>query len=83
MERDKLLKQLMVADFAMHETALFLDSHPNNKKALDYYKKVRDKREVLAEQYRKEFGPLTYYEVRYNSWNWVDTPWPWQNKRED
>lgn len=83
MERDKLLKQIMVADFALHETALFLDTHPNNKKALEYYKKMRDKRETLAEQYRKQYGPLTYYEVRYSSWNWVDTPWPWQNKRED
>ncbi len=82
MERSKLLKQLQVADFALHETALFLDTHPKNKKALEYYKKMKAKREEIAEQYRKLYSPLTYYEVRYDQWNWVDGPWPWQNKTE-
>ena len=37
MDRDALLKRLMAADFALHETVLFLDSHPKNKKAMEYY----------------------------------------------
>lgn len=82
MDRDKLIKQIMTADFVLHETALFLDTHPENKKALEYYKLAQKRREELAEQHRKSYGPLTYYEVRYDSWNWVDTPWPWQNGKE-
>lgn len=80
MDRDALLKRLMAADFALHETVLFLDVHPKNKKALEYYKKMQKLREELAEEYREKFGPLTYYEVRAtNEWNWPDYPWPWQN----
>lgn len=81
-KRNAMLKQIMVADFAMHETALFLDTHPKNRQALEYYKKMRDRREELAEQYRREFGPLTYYEVTGNTWDWTDKPWPWQNSME-
>lgn len=82
MERDKLLKQIMAADFAMHETALFLDTHPSCRRALEYYGKMRAKREELAAAYRRQYGPLTYYEVEGSAWSWADSPWPWQNKRE-
>ena len=78
-KRNALLKKIMMADFALHETVLFLDTHPQNAKALAYYRKMQARREELAEQFRKEFGPLTYYEVKSNCWNWIDTPWPWQN----
>lgn len=79
MDRKALLKCLMAADFALHETVLFLDTHPKNKKAMEYYRKMQSRREELAEQYRKNFGPLTYYEVKSADWNWIDQPWPWQN----
>ena len=79
MDRDALLKRLMAADFALHETVLFLDSNPKNKKAMEYYKKMQAVREELAEQFRKNYGPLTYYEVKSSDWNWTDCPWPWQN----
>lgn len=77
--RNALLKKIMVADFAMHEAALFLDTHPRNRAAMAYYRKMQSRREELAEQFRKEYGPLTYYEVKSTDWNWIDTPWPWQN----
>ncbi|MBQ3195079.1 MAG: spore coat protein CotJB [Clostridia bacterium] len=79
MDREALLKRLMAADFALHETVLFLDVHPKNRKAMEYYRKMQAQREELAEQYRKNFGPLTYYEVKSGEWNWTDYPWPWQN----
>lgn len=80
MDRNALLKRLMAADFALHETVLYLDTHPKCKKALDYYKKMSALREEIAEDFRKRFGPLTYYEVKAtNEWNWSDYPWPWQN----
>lgn len=78
-KRNALLKKIMAADFSMHETALFLDTHPDCAKALAYYRKMQARREELAEQFRKEYGPLTYYEVKSSKWNWIDTPWPWQN----
>ncbi len=78
-KREALLKKIMAADFSMHEAALFLDTHPKNKQALAFYRKMQGRREALAEEFRKEYGPLTYYEVKSSTWNWTDTPWPWQN----
>jgi len=78
-KRNALLKRIMQADFSMHEAALFLDSHPKNKAAMNFYRKMQAQREELAAEYRRDFGPLTYYEVKSTDWNWIDTPWPWQN----
>jgi len=78
-DKNTLLKRIMTADFAIHETALFLDAHPNNKKALAYYNKMRELRQELMAEYNEKHGPLTYFEVRGDAWSWIDTPWPWQN----
>ena len=78
-KRNALLKKIMPADFSLHEAALFLDSHPNNKAAMSFYRKMQAQREALAAEFRRDFGPLTYYEVKSTDWNWIDTPWPWQN----
>ena len=39
-DRQKALWKLQYMDFAIHETVLYLDGHPDNKKALEYYKKA-------------------------------------------
>ena len=40
-DRNRLLKQIQMTEFAIGDVALFLDSHPTNKNALTYYEKQR------------------------------------------
>ena len=78
-EKSALLRRVMMVDFAIHEAALFLDTHPENKKALAYYHKMREMRQVLMAEFNEKHGPLTKGDVKGDTWSWIDTPWPWQN----
>lgn len=78
-EREKLMKQLQMYDFAVIEAGLFLDTHPNDKEALNYFNKVRKLAENARENYEKKYGPnlMTSTEGRTN-WEWALKPWPWE-----
>ena len=80
--RDNRLQRLRELEFALLETNLYLDTHPNSRKALDYYKKVKAARDIMYEDYVKNNGPMFAADVRQDNWAWVDMPWPWQNDME-
>ena len=81
LDRASLLKKIQAMDFALYETVLYLDGHPKNKKALEYYREHRDALKALKEEYSRRFGPLTIYDNYDNdSWQWVDKPWPWEKE---
>ena len=70
MNRRELFEYINQISFAVDDVKLFLDTHPGNQKALEYFQKYKEKRiEALKE-----------YTVSENSdcWNWINEPWPWQ-----
>ena len=77
MNREEMLDKIRAIGFAMHEAALFLDTHPDCPAALDYFTEAKDELLRLTEEYEKSFGPLTHTGVRGDSWSWVDAEWPW------
>ena len=77
-EQKKLFKQIQLYKFAVHETVLYLDTHPNDCKALDFYKKYNCKLKELKTNYEDNFGPLTAFGGTFESWKWVECPWPWE-----
>ena len=82
MNRHKLLAGIRKLDFAILETVEFLDTHPNNLKALKYYGKLRTERDELVREYEENVGPLTMYGNKSdNEWKWVEGPWPWEGER--
>ena len=75
-EKRELLRAL---DFALVETALYLDAYPDSCEALAYYHKLLAERTALAADYAQDCGPLTHREnASQTSWQWVKTPWPWE-----
>ena len=80
-ERQKSLIRAQTAAFAAHEAALFLDTHPNDKNALEYFRKMTDEAKNAAKLYVEQFGPLTVDEAGMGgSWDWVENPWPWEKE---
>ncbi len=79
-EREKLKRQIYALDFALYELALFLDSHPTNRRAMELLSEYRQKREETVAEYESKFGKyiLTLKDVPLSdSWQWIDSPWPW------
>lgn len=74
-----LLKKLQALDFAIIETALFLDTHPTDAKVLKYYKETLEERNNVMKQFEKLYGPLSIFNNASDSnWQWVKGPWPWE-----
>ena len=58
-ERQRLLKQIQMHDFAITEVVLYLDGHPTCQPALAYYEKHKKLRDEAVALYNQQFGPLT------------------------
>lgn len=78
--------RLHALSFALVETALYLNGHPKDKRALEYYEKVSKEYKAELERYERENGPVSLSSDTVtdgNKWQWVNTPWPWQNEKAE
>lgn len=66
--------------FAMIDLDLYLDIHPEDKRALELYEFYRRSHDEYMEAYQKEFGPieLDSASIDGNYWTWILSPWPWE-----
>lgn len=73
-------QQLAQSCFAVHEAVLYLDTHPDDQNALEYYRRKQQQLMQASENYQKVVGPLRACTVDTSSgsWRWVETPWPWE-----
>ena len=76
--QEQAARELQAAGFALHELVLYLDTHPDNRKALTMYRTARKKYLDLYTQYESKHGPLSANGVMGDCWTWSTTAWPWQ-----
>lgn len=77
LNRQALLREIQAVKFALIETKLFLDTHPCDREALEYYRCKKEKLDELLECWEKVCPRICRDNDEYR-WAWVDTPWPWQ-----
>lgn len=79
-EQRQLLKKLQEVDFVLVELTLYLDTHPNDLKAIDQYNYFAKKRAKIRHKYESKFGPLTHFGHSFNRYpdGWNEGPWPWE-----
>lgn len=84
MDRQTMLKRVQVADFVLYEARLFLDTHPTDKTALEYFKKHQAQAETARKDFEAKYGPLMAENSQNEEcWDWVCDPWPWENTGRD
>ncbi len=76
-EKKEMLMQIRELKFSVNDLALYLDTHPNDRNALNLHNQYSQDLRNLTNQYQKKFGPLTI-ECPCNKWRWIDLPWPWE-----
>lgn len=78
--RQELLNKINAASFAIDDVLLFLDTHPCNAEAMEYFEKFQDQRNEALKEYAKYYSPLTIDTVYTpaDRWAWINEPWPWQ-----
>jgi len=71
------------ASFAMDDILLYLDTHPCDQAALDYYRRVASARMNAMNAYQANYGPLMVDQVHNgNDWTWMKGKWPWEGGRQ-
>ncbi len=73
-----LLRDVQMAEFALTEVGLFLDTHPTDENALAYHRRYRELHDRAVEAYTAARGPLTVLQPAGERWKWVDGPFPWE-----
>ena len=78
-EQQNMMRRLQVQSFVIDDIRLYLDTHPDDKRALEYYQKYRSLKEQTEREYVERYGPIDSFQVDSSTrWTWVDTPWPWE-----
>ena len=72
------LTELQVMSFAIQELALYLDTHAEDKEALDLYRAYQRMYDEGRRKYEKECGPLNHMSESEGRYRWLDDPWPWE-----
>ena len=67
--KKELLQFIDQVSFAIDDLLLFLDTHPKEKRALEYYSELSARRNELLEKYAKFYGPLTAILSHGSGWN--------------
>ena len=75
--RSEMMQKIKSYNFAIIELALYLDTHPDDEKALCLHNKYCKECKELKDKYQKVYGPLTI-NFPCNKWRWLEEPWPWE-----
>ena len=73
------LTELQTLGFAVQELALYLDTHRDDREALELYHSYQNLYEKCRSAYREKHGPLTHmHGSDAASYDWLEDPWPWE-----
>ena len=76
--RNPLLMNVYETGFALDDVLLYLDTHPTDREAMNYYQQVRRLNQDAVRAYEEVHGPLMFDRVNSNNWSWIEGPWPWE-----
>lgn len=80
-ERKALLDKIKKYDFAIKELNLYLDTHPNCRRALALFNRYVSLRKEAVDELVRRFGPIIPEQSNDpQHWSWVDDPWPWERR---
>ena len=72
------LTELQTMAFAIQELALYLDTHREDKEALQMYRAYQRAYTEGKKKYESEYGPLNHMSESEGRYRWLDDPWPWE-----
>ena len=70
--------ELQTLAFAIQELALYLDTHRDDKEALEMYQAYQKMYHQGMMEYSRQCGPLNHRTPSEGEYRWLDDPWPWE-----
>ncbi len=74
--------ELQALGFALQELALYLDTHDDDKEALELYRNYQRIYHEGMMEYTKNCTPLTHTMPSSGPYRWLDDPWPWEYQKD-
>ena len=79
--RDELLKKLTTLDFMLIDMGLYLNTHPDDRRAIAIHNQISADADALRKEFEAKFGPLCARTANEaESWQWINQPWPWEEE---
>lgn len=73
------LTELQTLGFALHELALYLDTHRDDMEALQLYRQYQQIYHKGMMEYGEKCGPLNHMmPSESDEYDWLCDPWPWE-----
>lgn len=79
MNQKELYEWIMMLGFCAVDMMLYLDTHPDDEEALNYFNQCNTLYNVAKQSYQEQFGLLNAFsEQERFSWDWNTAPMPWE-----
>ena len=80
-EKEQLLRDIGIADFVVTELVLYLDTHPQDCSAMEYFNHYNRIKLQMEKEFSHKYYPLnTRYAESSKKWRWGEGPMPWEGE---
>lgn len=78
-QKQQMLNDIGMLDFALVELTLYLDTHPFDRTAMEYFNHYNGIKNRMEREFSQKFFPLTKdYADSNKEWRWGMAPLPWE-----
>ena len=80
-KKEQLLHDIGIVSFVLMDLSLFLDTHPTDQSAMDYFNHYNRIRHQMMKEFSMKYYPLTMDMSDCNKeWRWGMAPMPWEGE---
>ncbi|MBO4982069.1 MAG: spore coat protein CotJB [Lachnospiraceae bacterium] len=77
--QEQMLHDIGVVDFVLVDLMLYLDTHPYDCKAMEYFNHYSRIKNQMSREFSQKYYPLTKDMAESNKeWRWGMAPLPWE-----
>lgn len=79
--KEQLLHDIGIVSFVVIELGLYLDTHPHDRNALEYFNHYSRIRQQMTKEFSMKYFPLTMDASECGKeWKWGAAPLPWEGE---
>ena len=78
-QKDQMLHDIGIVDFVLVELTLYLDTHPFDREAMEYFNHYSRIKNQMVKEFSQRYYPLNMNHAESNKeWRWGQAPLPWE-----
>lgn len=79
--KQQMLQDIGIIDFVLVELTLYLDTHPYDSAAMDFFNHYSRIKNQMCREFSQKYFPLTKDMAESNNeWRWGMAPLPWEGE---